>query len=103
MALTPERLTANDATLAQVLTLIHDCFAGMEGRISPPSSVHDLTLARLKALTSTAEVWRIGAPPIACVILTPRENTLYIGKMAVHPTHRGQDREPRDLPRPRLY
>ena len=70
-----------------VLRLIQSEFAYMEGRIDPPSSMRDLTEA---ALAAAPEVWALGKPPIACMMLTPKENYLYLGKLAVAECHRGQ-------------
>lgn len=75
------RLLLHDPALAQVLSLIQTEFAYMDGVIDPPSSVHTLTLTGLQA--PTCEVWVIGQPPDACVILTPKPPALYIGKLAV--------------------
>ena len=74
--------------LGAVLALIRTAFAGMDGRIDPPSSMHRLTVADLSA--PTCEAWVIGALPAACVLLTPRADTLYLGKLAVTPAHRGR-------------
>jgi ribosomal protein S18 acetylase RimI-like enzyme len=76
------------AAFAAVLALIRAAFADMEGRIDPPSSMHALTVEGLAAQAETAEVWAIGHPPAACVILTPKPQTLYIGKLAVAAEHR---------------
>ena len=84
----PRRLGPDDPALGQVLALIRDAFAGMEGRIDPPSSMHRLSLADLMA--PTIEVWAIGSPPLACVVLTPQSDTLYLGKLAVADTARGR-------------
>ena len=65
--------------------LIARAFAGMDGRIDPPSSVHHLTAADIAAQAVTGEVWVIGAPAVACVFLTPRPHALYLGKLAVDP------------------
>ena len=88
--LTPYRLVPHDPALAQVLTLIQTEFAYMDGLIDPPSSVHALTLTALQ--NPGHEVWSIGHPPAACVILTPKPPALYIGKLAVaaHVRRRGQ-------------
>jgi GNAT superfamily N-acetyltransferase len=72
---------------AAILSLLHRAFASMEGRINTPSSLHSLTAS---ALFATGEVWAIGAPPVACVILTPRAGALYLGKLAVDPAAQGQ-------------
>jgi GNAT superfamily N-acetyltransferase len=73
-----------------LLGLIRDAFAPLEGRIDPPSSVHALTAATLIEQARTGEAWVIGDPPVACVILTPRPASLYIGKLAVAGTERRQ-------------
>ena len=84
----PRRVAADDPALRDVLDLIRTAFSGMHGRIDPPSSVHRLTLADLAV--PSCEVWAIGAPPAACVVLTPRAETLYLGKLAVAPAQRGR-------------
>lgn len=73
-----------------LLALIHAAFAGMEGRIDPPSSLHRLTPETVAQQARDAEVWVIGTPPVACVFLTPQAEALYIGKLAVHPEQQGQ-------------
>ena len=78
--------------LHAVHALILRAFAGMEGRIDPPSSARDLTVASLAA---AGEVWTL---PHACVILTPKGDHLYIGKLAVDPGHQRQGSWP--MPRP---
>ncbi len=86
--LVPRRLAPQDLHLAAVLTLIRESFAGMDGRIDPPSSMHTLTLADLS--DAKHEVWVIGTPPLACMVLTPQADTIYLGKLAVTPTMRGR-------------
>jgi len=71
---------------AALLALIKRAFAGMEGRIDPPSSLRELTTERLAR--HPGEVWVIGRPPIACMLLTPRPHALYLGKLSVDPSHR---------------
>lgn len=65
--------------------LIGRAFAGMDGRIDPPSSVHGLSVADIAKQAETGEIWVIGAPAAACVFLTPRPQALYVGKLAVDP------------------
>jgi GNAT superfamily N-acetyltransferase len=84
--MTPRLVTDPDEGPA-ILQLLHAAFAGMEGRIDPPSSLHGLTVAGLFA---AGEVWAMGAPPVACVMLTPRAEALYLGKLAVDPAWQGQ-------------
>lgn len=71
-----------------VRDLLARAFAGMEGRISPPSSLHHLTAADIAEQAVKGEVWVIGAPAVACVFLTPKQNALYLGKLAVDPVVR---------------
>lgn len=73
-----------------LLALIQTEFAYMDARIDPPSSMHTLTTADLARQSTDAEIWAIGLPPIACVVLTPKPHALYVGKLAVTKTHRGQ-------------
>ena len=68
--------------------LLARAFAGMEGRIDPPSSLHNLTAADIATQAATGEIWVIGAPAVACVFLTPKQNALYLGKLAVDPVVR---------------
>ena len=73
-----------------LLSLIQSEFAYMQGRIDPPSSMHSLTADTLAAQSRTSEIWAIGHPPHACIILTPQPDSLYIGKLSVAATHRRQ-------------
>jgi len=87
MDLTPYQMGPSDPALADLLTLMRDCFAYMEGRIDPPSSLGTVTQSALQKTASEAEIWCIGTPPIACMILTPKRSSLYLGKVCVAPTH----------------
>ena len=73
-----------------VLSLIQAEFAGMQGRIDPPSSMNRLTAADIAAQAQSGEVWVIGTPPLACVFLTATADALYIGKLAVRADQRGR-------------
>ena len=85
----PQRLDPT-ADFVPVLNLIQTEFAYMDGRIDPPSSMHRLTVADLARQAETAEVWAVGSLPIACMVLTPKPGSLYLGKLAVAVAHRGQ-------------
>lgn len=78
---------ANDPRLGDVLALIRASFAYMNGLIDPPSSMHGLTLANLQSDAAHCEIW---ATPDACMILTPQDKTLYLGKLAVAAPMQGQ-------------
>lgn len=74
----------------RVLALIRAAFADMEGRIDPPSSMHKLTAEALAGMARDGEVWvaEDADGPVACMVLTPRETDLYLGKLAVAAAHR---------------
>jgi ribosomal protein S18 acetylase RimI-like enzyme len=80
-------LVVSTAEFSDVLRLIQSAFAYMDSRIDPPSSMHRLTV---EDLARSAEVWAIGHPPAACMVLTPKENSLYLGKLAVAGNQRGK-------------
>lgn len=86
----PTRHAPDDPALSDILTLIRACFAYMEGRIDPPSSMHDLRLEDIRNQARSGEIWSLGSPPAACLFLTPKPRALYLGKMAILPSHRGQ-------------
>ena len=73
-----------------LLSLIRRAFAGMEGRIDPPSSMHALTPEMIAEQATTAEIRVIGSPAVACLFLTPKPGSLYLHKLAVDPAHQGQ-------------
>lgn len=82
--MTPRRATPED--LPATLSLIRAAFTFMDGRIDPPSSMHRLTIEDL----GNSEVWVIGTPPLACLVLTPKADALYLGKLAVAASERGK-------------
>lgn len=73
-----------------LLALIHRAFAGMDGRIDPPSSLYRLTPQTVAEHARHGEIWVIGAPVVACVFLTPQTDALYVGKLAVDPPEQGR-------------
>lgn len=83
------RLATDPSLWPAILALLQAEFAYMQGRIDPPSSLNDLTPDALTDQARQGEIWIIGAP-VACVFLTPRPAALYLGKLAVARSHRGQ-------------
>lgn len=77
------QLGPDDPDLAHALDVMRAAFAGMEGRIDPPSSLHALTLENLASAARDAEIWVAGDPVVGTVILTPKAKVLYVGKLAV--------------------
>lgn len=74
--------------LRAVLELIREEFAYMDGLIDPPSSMHRLTVEDLAS--GSGEVWVIGSPPQACIVLTPKPDVLYVGKVTVATAERNK-------------
>lgn len=70
-----------------LLALIARAFASMQGRIDPPSSLHRLTP---QGLAASGEVWVMGDPAVACMVLKPVKGALYLGKLAVEPALQGR-------------
>ncbi len=72
----------------------------MDGRVDPPSSIHRTTFADLSR-PRMGEVWVMGDPVHAALTLTERDESLYLGKLAVAPDRRGQGLARRmiDLPK----
>lgn len=81
------RAPADFADWDAVRSLIQDAFAYMDGRIDPPSS------ARLLSCESMAADAAVGALLLAtaademvgCLFVRPKDNALYLGKLAVRP------------------
>ncbi|MDH3263003.1 MAG: GNAT family N-acetyltransferase, partial [Paracoccaceae bacterium] len=88
----PRRLGPDDPALSGVRSLIRTCFAYMEGRIDPPSSMHRLSLRDISEQAARAELWVIEdeGRVVACVFLTPNADALYLGKLAVAVSDRGR-------------
>ena len=77
------------ADLTGVRALLVQAFAFMEGVIDPPSSLAMLRVEDLRAEAALGRLWAILPGPAACMILTPKPGTLYLGKLAVAKTQRG--------------
>lgn len=89
--MTPRRVSA-PYDWAALLRLIRLSFAYMEGRVDPPSSMTRLAPETIAAQARNHEIWVIedqGAP-VACMFLTMKPDRMYLGKLAVAPTHRGK-------------
>ncbi len=87
------QIASDDPDLAEVLDVMRMAFAGMEGRIDPPSSIDEMTLVSLSKTAATSEVWASGMPVSGTVVLTPKPQVLYVGKLAVRDRRRGLGRQ----------
>ena len=86
----PRRLMPGD--LGEVLPLLRAAFAGMEGRVDPPSSLHRLDAGTLERQALTSEIWGLGQPLEAVAVFTPQPDALYLGKIASRSPGRGHAR-----------
>lgn len=76
----------------ELLKLICEAFAYMDGVIDPPSSAHALTLENLrqKANDEVCFVARDENGLLGCIFCKTEPATLYIGKLAVSPLAQGK-------------
>jgi N-acetylglutamate synthase-like GNAT family acetyltransferase len=81
------RASTDFADWEAVRTLILDAFAYMNGRIDPPSSALRLTPESMAADAADGALLlaRSGSTLVGCVFVRPKEDALYIGKLAVLP------------------
>ncbi|WP_375688905.1 GNAT family N-acetyltransferase [Pseudooceanicola sp. LIPI14-2-Ac024] len=86
----PVRLTPDD-DMVSVHGLLTGAFAYMEDRIDPPSSLTRMTPATFADEARSKELWVLNDPaPVACMVLAPQHDHLYLGKLAVAESHRGR-------------
>ncbi len=76
---------------AALLRLLQQAFAFMDGRINPPSSLHQFTLESLvaKSRAETLFLAMDGDEVLGCIFARPQGDALYVGKLAVRPGHQG--------------
>lgn len=75
--------------MAPVHALLTGAFGYMEGVIDPPSSMTRMTPEDLSRDAAANELWVLDPGPAACMILTVKGDTLYLGKLAVDARLRG--------------
>lgn len=72
--------------------LLVTCFEGMEGRIDPPSSLKAMTPETLRAKAedeTLVTVWQ-DERLVGCGYFSDTGRSIYLGKLAVLPAHRGR-------------
>lgn len=76
----------------ELLELIQDSFAYMDGVIDPPSSAHLLTVENLqtKARDELGFAAFLGDRLAGCVFIKEKDDHFYLGKLAVAPAFEGQ-------------
>lgn len=82
----------NFSAWSDVKELLQESFAYMDGRIDPPSSLHRLDAESLGAKGANEHVVIASddGKLIGCAFGAPRQKSLYLGKIAVLDTYRGQ-------------
>ena len=90
--MTSVRLREAGAADAPVLAwLLREAFEEYRGKLDPPSSAHGKTAeAVLRELEGGgALLAEVEGAPVGCVFFHPREDHLYLDRLAVLPAHRG--------------
>jgi GNAT superfamily N-acetyltransferase len=90
--LTMTRIDESFARWEELLSLIMQSFAYMDGVIDPPSSAHRLTAQSLqdKAKAEIGFVVMDEDILVGCMFLKPEDKTLYLGKLAISADHQGK-------------
>jgi GNAT superfamily N-acetyltransferase len=86
------RLREADASDAPVLArLLHEAFEEFRGRLDPPSTAHGKTAeAVVRELEGGgALLAEVQGAPVGCVFFHPKEDHVYLDRLAVLPAHRG--------------
>ena len=85
------RASVDFADWEAVRTLVLDAFASMEGRIDPPSSALRLTPQSMAADAANGALLlaESGSTLVGCAFVRPKQDALYIGKLAVRPNLHG--------------
>lgn len=84
----PVRHRPDDPELVNILELIRTSFAYMDNLVDPPSSMHRLELDGVAEQCRQGEIWSIGEPPISCMLLNYKQDSVYLGKLAVAEQYR---------------
>lgn len=95
MKIETRQLNVDSPDMVNALAVMRGAFAGMDGRIDPPSSLAAMNVDDLRDPAS--EVWVAGDPIVGTVVLTPKPQVLYIGKLAVVDKRQGLGRSLMDL------
>ncbi|NPD24316.1 GNAT family N-acetyltransferase [Corallococcus exiguus] len=89
----PFRIREAAPTDAERITqVLRDAFEEYRGRLDPPSSAHDKTEAVVRRELSDGGAFVAEADGIlfGCVFFHPKVDHLYLDRLAVLPSHRGQ-------------
>jgi GNAT superfamily N-acetyltransferase len=91
-ALAVRRASADFAHWETVQRLILEAFAAMAGRIDPPSSALRMTTQSMAqdAAEGALLLAELAGEIVGCVFVRPKDDALYIGKLAVRPDRHGR-------------
>lgn len=81
---------AAEADAPAVVEILHESFSEYLERLEPPSGVHRETAQTIRDTMKTAR-WvlaTVDSYPVACVMYEPREDFMYLGRLAVLPAYR---------------
>ncbi|WP_223645994.1 GNAT family N-acetyltransferase [Corallococcus sp. EGB] len=83
---------ARAADAARISQVLRGAFEEYRGRLDPPSSAHDKTeaLVRNELVDGGAFVAEAEGVLFGCVFFHPKGDHLYLDRLAVLPSHRGQ-------------
>ncbi|MBI5301397.1 MAG: GNAT family N-acetyltransferase [Chloroflexi bacterium] len=81
---------ATEEDIPGLVTVIHAAFEEYRGFLDPPSGAHDETIETVqrKLMSARAGVALVNQQIVGCVICEPRADHLYLGRLAVLPSHR---------------
>lgn len=85
-----KRHAPNSDDFPVILDLVRHAFAYMDGIVDPASTVNLMSVASLQKSAETGEVWTLGTPIVGCMVLTPKDDMLYLGKLAVADSEQGK-------------
>lgn len=86
------RLDPETADWVTMHALVRAAFDYMNGIIDPPSSANRLTPQALREKAGHEHALALfdGSLPVGCIFCDPRQDCLYVGKLAVSVAHQGQ-------------
>lgn len=83
---------AAEADAETIAEILHDAFREYDGILNPPSGVHRESAESVRAKMESGQ-WllaKYGDRAVGCVWCEPRDGFLYLGRLAVMPSMRGQ-------------
>jgi predicted N-acetyltransferase YhbS len=81
---------ATSEEIPALVAVIHAGFEEYRERLNPPSGAHKDTIESVqkKLMTASAGIAIVDERMVGCIICEPRADHLYLGRLAVLPSHR---------------